>query len=81
MKSKNYYFAVTNDKFEFPISPICRTSKELANWLNICDGTLRRYLSKNVIYKKLNCKFVKCKRLEDKLNPCDMQITLKFKSR
>ena len=50
--------AVTNDIYELPIRQFDST-KEMAKALNITTYHARRMISRQTVYSKLNCKFIR----------------------
>ena len=64
-KEKYYYFAVSNDRFEFPITPIFDNYKELSNYTGLSIQYLKDAIRRKYLNFKYNCYFVKLERLED----------------
>lgn len=58
MMSREYYMAVTNDKYELPIA-VEKSVSELAKRLKLKEATVAMALSRERVIKRLDCRIIK----------------------
>lgn len=56
--SREYYMAITNDKYELPVA-VEESVSELAKTLKLKETTVDMAISKERVIQKLNCKIIK----------------------
>lgn len=63
MKQKYFYFGITTDEFEYPMTPVFDTMRQLADYLKKPYSSIRTMISRNEKDYARNCYYIKVKRI------------------